>query len=385
MASSAIKQGGGYACKFSKTPPAALFCHFCQLVARDPQLSICCGTNFCKTCLEKRKSEGGGCPACNDADVVLTTYPNKMSDRKIKKLIVLCPNDEEECEWRGELVTLDDHVTTCEMQDVECSQKCGATMKRTKLDNHLRNECPCRQETCMYCHVTGTYHVIMGEHRSVCLKVPLSCPNECGLTDVLRSEMSEHLKKCPLQKTICKYHNIGCKAMLRNEDEHEHDEACMKEHFQLMSKELFVAKEEIANAKLRVNRAEQITEQVREKLALTKEELLNAKLKANKAEENTKKTSDELSLTKDELVIAKQKINKIEHNAEQMQKEFETRMLKIQEEFYQWKEVSCSAFCGLLPSFDWQTKLIVSSMLLERCNIVAPVIARITNVSEKMM
>ena len=384
MASSALKQRGGYSYNFSTTPPATLFCHLCQLVARDPQLSICCGTNFCKQCLETRTSKESGCPVCNDADVVLTTYPNKMSDREIKQLVVLCPNDEEGCEWRDELGKLEDHVTTCEMQDVECPQKCGATMKRPKLDSHQKNECPCRQTKCTYCHVFGTYHLIMGEHRSVCLKVPLSCPNECGLTDVIRSEMNEHLKKCPLQKNICKYHHIGCKAMLRSEDEDEHDEACIKEHFQLMSKELVVAKEEIASAKLRVNRAEQVTQQVREKLAVTKEELLDAKLKASKAEENTKKMTGELSLTKDELVIVKQKMSKIEHNAEQMQKEFETRMLKIQEEFFHWKEVSCSAFCGILPSLDWQTKLAVSSMLLEQCNVVAPVIARITNVSEKM-
>ena len=384
MASSEAKQGGGYSCKFSEAPSAALFCHLCQLVARDPQLSVCCGTNFCKNCLLNRIGEEGGCPACTDSDAVLTTYPNKMSDREIKKLIVLCLNDEQGCDWKGELGTLEDHVSTCEMQVVECSQDCGATMKRLKLDNHLKTECPSRQTDCIYCHVTGKYHVITGEHRNVCLKLPLSCPNECGITNVIRSELIEHLKTCPLQKITCKYHNIGCKVMLRSGDEDEHDEACMKKHLQLMSEQLVAAKEEIANANLRVNRAEQIAEQVGEKLAVTKEELLDAKLKASRAEENAKKVTDELSLTKDDLVIAKQKINKTELTTEQLQKDFETRMLKLQEEFYQWKEVSCSAFCGLLPSLDWPTKLTVSSMLLEQCNIVAPAIVRIANVSEKI-
>ena len=122
--------------------------------------------------------------------------------------------------------------------------------------------------------------MIMGQHRDQCRKLPLSCPNDCGLTDIIRSEMEEHLKKCPLQKTICKYHNIGCKAMLTSEDQDEHDEACMKEHFQLMSKELVVAKEELMDAKLRMNRTKQITEQVRNELALTKEELMDVTLKA---------------------------------------------------------------------------------------------------------
>ena len=45
--------------------------------------------------------------------------------------------------------------------------------------------------------------------------------------------------------------------------------------------------------------------------------------------------------------------------------------------------MSCSAFCrsGFL---DWQTKLTVSSLLLEQCNIVALVIVKITNILEKI-
>lgn len=31
-----------------------------------------------------------GCSACNDVDVIFTTFPNKTSDHKIKKLIILC-------------------------------------------------------------------------------------------------------------------------------------------------------------------------------------------------------------------------------------------------------------------------------------------------------
>ena len=220
---------GGYPCIFITTPPESLFCHLCNLVARDPQLSVCYGTNFCRECLAERTSEEGPCPACNDSDVILTTFPNKMSDREIKKLIVLCLNNEQGCGWKNELAKLGDHMIICEMRDVQCSLQCGATLRQSKLEKHLKNECPCRQTHCKYCYKTGEYHVIMGQHRDQCPKLPLNCPNDCGLTDIIRSEMEEHLKKCPLQKTICKYHNIGCKAMLTSEDQDEHDEACMKE------------------------------------------------------------------------------------------------------------------------------------------------------------
>ena len=375
MASSK-KVGDGYAYTFVKSPPKALFCHLCQLVARDPQLTVCCGTNFCKGCLEKKSSKEGdhGCPACNHTEVV-TAFPNKLSDREIKKLIVLCPNNEEGCNWKDELAKLEDHVANCEMQDVQCSIKCGATLKQPKLSNHLKNECPWRQTSCEYCWVSGEHHVIMGQHRDQCPKLPLSCPNDCGLTDIIRSEMDEHLKKCPLQKTICKYHNIGCKAMLTSEDQDEHDEACMKEHFQLMSNELVVAKGELANA---LNKVEQITEQVRN-------ELTDVTLKASNVEQSIEKVTDELSHTKEELVMTKAKISKAEQNTENIQKEFQSRMVKMQGEFHQWKEVSSSAIYGVLRFLsDWKTRPMVSSMLLEQSNIVAPVFVRVTDVSEKI-
>ena len=81
----------------------------------------------------------------------------------------------------------------------------GATIKRQKLEDHLENECPCRPIICEYCHVTGEYHVIMRQHMNQRPKLPLyyiCCPNECGVTDITRSEMVEHLKRCSLQKTM---------------------------------------------------------------------------------------------------------------------------------------------------------------------------------------
>ena len=217
----------------------------------------------------------------------------------------------------------------------------------------------------------------MGQHRDQCPKLPLSCPNDCGLTDIIRSEMNEHLKKCPMQKTPCTYHNIGCKAMLASQDQDEHEEACMKEHFQLMAAELVLAKEKLADTKLKVNRTNQFTQQIRN-------ELMEVKVKTNKAEQSTEKVTGELSSIKEELDIAKLKISKAEQNNENMQTEFEAGLLRMQKEFYQWKEMSCSVFCGMFPSLDWQNKLTLSSKLLEQCTIVAPVIIKIINVSEKI-
>ena len=60
MAASEGTERGGYNYKFVITPPSTLICFTCKLVSRDPQLSVCCGTNFCKTCLEARTSNKHG-------------------------------------------------------------------------------------------------------------------------------------------------------------------------------------------------------------------------------------------------------------------------------------------------------------------------------------
>ena len=61
-------------------------------------------------------------------------------------------------------------------------------------------------------------------------------------------------------------------------------------------------------------------------------------------------------------------------------------MLKIQEEFNQWKELSSSVNYGALRSLgDWKTRLMMSGILLEQSSFAAPVFIRITDVSEKII
>ena len=87
MAFRSMRKGDSFTYHFVTTPPVALICPLCQLVVRDPQLSCCCGTNFCKQCVDKTTNEKNGCPACNNTDIVFASFPNKMSEREVKKLI----------------------------------------------------------------------------------------------------------------------------------------------------------------------------------------------------------------------------------------------------------------------------------------------------------
>jgi len=55
----------------------------------------------------------------------------------------------------------------------------------------------------------------------------------------------------------------------------------------------------------------------------------------------------------------------------------------VQQEFDEWKELTCIVFCGILHSLEWKTRILVSSMLLSQSKLVAPVIVRMTEYSEK--
>lgn len=369
MALNKGKQGGGYACKFIITPPGALLCQICQLVARDPQLSVCCGNNFCKSCLEKVTVKER-CPTCNDNESFFTTFPNKLSDREIKKLLIWCTNNEKGCGWRDELGNFEDHLILCEYEDVECLRKCGAMVERQKVDDHLNNACPYRQVECEHCHVTGEYHVIVGQHVERCPDVLLSCPNECGLTDIKRSKFKDHLQNCPLQKINCKYHGMGCEAKILIGSQDEHDEVFMKEHFQLMRNELANTKEELQDLKLQVGDKEYY------KSWATRHRFLQPA--KNEAHEEA------------QVVIKQEHVEYKKGNAENhtvlLELDTVTKELqKTQNEFAQWKKQNNFLLHQILGTMKWQTRLELLSALINNpdLQVAAPVVIKVEEVAVK--
>ena len=358
---------GGYPCKFVITPPGGLLCQICQLVARDPQLSVCCGNNFCKTCLDEINSDEG-CPTCDDKDCIFTAFPNKLSDREIKKLVVCCTNSEKGCGWSDELVNLEDHVSICEFEEIECHQKCGMMIERPKMDDHLKNECPCRQVACEYCNMSGKHHVIIGQHREQCPKLPLSCPNECGLENIYKNELKDHLRKCPLQKVHCKYRSIGCEAKIVTGGQDEHDEACMKEHFQLMRNELAHTKEELVDLKLQVDDREYYNKSWAVQhnfLQSKKPQHVEGRKQHVLVEENHIPVDGEAAPS--ELDIVSNEL----HNTKK--------------EIAQWKKQSDFLLHQILSTMEWRTRLDILSTLTDNPDLVVatPVIIKVTDVETK--
>jgi hypothetical protein len=89
---------------------------------------------------------------------------------------------------------------------------------RKDLDQHLKEHCPNRNYTCLYCGEKGRYFSITQVHDLTCEKKTLPCPNAgCGDT-MERQQVPEHVSKCPHTVVSCKYKGIGCDAELERKD-----------------------------------------------------------------------------------------------------------------------------------------------------------------------
>jgi len=199
---------GGYEYEFVENPPDPLICKICLFPSREPCLSACCGHTFCKSCSDCAKkatiSSPCLCPVCRSKEFIL--FHNKQNERIIKSLHVYCSNKEKGCEWQGEINGINGHLKNtngCLFEEIFCSNYCEKVFQRKHLNDHLENECQRRKVICQFCHITDEIQYIEGSHMEKCLKFPLLCPNDCGISDIPREDVDNHRKVCPFEEVEC--------------------------------------------------------------------------------------------------------------------------------------------------------------------------------------
>ena len=231
MASS-ITQSGGYDYEFVDTNlPDEFQCPICTLVPRDVHQASCCGKMFCKSCLDelKRTSTNYTCPNCREDLTNNHFFKDVNTNRKIRNLNIYCTN--RKCLWNGSLQDIDNHLSTCPFQIVECSNKCGTQLKRSNLENHLLNKCQKRKVSCVYCHNRDEYQIIYGDHYHIeCPNVPLSCPNNGCEEKIKRCLITQHRDTCPKEEVDCQYSKVGCHEKMKREDIPQHNKDKMEIH-----------------------------------------------------------------------------------------------------------------------------------------------------------
>ena len=202
----ALKNHGGYDHKFVETPHDRYNCVICHLPSREAHMTgeCCRGQILCKTCLDEARVISNSCPYCRQKD--FTVYPNYHLAREIKCLRIYCINNDEGCEWQGELSDITTHIESsngCQFEKVKCLNKCGKIIQRQYLGIHHLTQCARRQVCCKFCDDIGEHHFIEGKHKKTCDKFPIPCPNHCEIGTITRQDLSKHRSECPYEVIRC--------------------------------------------------------------------------------------------------------------------------------------------------------------------------------------
>lgn len=136
------------------------------------------------------------------------------------------------CDFSGE--AYESHEGMCPQESVYCENKCGSRMMRRLLAQHATSECPKRTQPCTYCTKEFVFDTIQS-HQYQCPRLPVPCPNQCGVGTVAREDLPGHLKdSCSTALVLCPFKDSGCKHRCPKLAMARHVEESVKPHLAMM-------------------------------------------------------------------------------------------------------------------------------------------------------
>uniref|UniRef100_A0A671S5S0 TNF receptor-associated factor n=1 Tax=Sinocyclocheilus anshuiensis TaxID=1608454 RepID=A0A671S5S0_9TELE len=214
-------------------------CQQCKEILRKP-FQAQCGHRFCVFCFKQLTSSGPiPCKTCRAEGIfeeamsmlnIAVAFPDNAARREIDSLPAKCQNDG--CSWSGTLKEYEgQHEGRCDFERVKC-EACQALILVSEKDRHNERECEARTLNCKYCKVTFNFKEIKA-HDEICQKFPMQC-KDCGKKKIPREKFQEHIKSCAKSKSACQFSEIGCRAVVDNGKQQEHEQTSMTEHLHLM-------------------------------------------------------------------------------------------------------------------------------------------------------
>lgn len=227
----------GYECDFVEKPPDVFQteCPICLNILRDPYQVTCCGKNYCCACIKQLKKRK--CPTCKKGDI--NAFKNKGLKQSLIQMKVYCSHRSEGCLWTGELGQFDSHLNSnptqsnqlegCPFLSIQCLH-CSETFPRSKIMSHQNDLCQKRPSSCKHCGDYASTHEDVKSHWHVCGSFPVVCPSKCGKS-ILRRKLEQHVNKhCPLTVIDCDFKNVGCKVRSSRKDMAVHMETAAATH-----------------------------------------------------------------------------------------------------------------------------------------------------------
>ena len=184
---------------FVEEPAKEFLCAVTLDLLVEPQQTDCCGHHISAEVTRRLLGEGKACPMCQQPR--FTTHADKFHGRRIRQLVVRCPNKKSGCGWEGELGDVEAHVGYCPKQPWRCPH-CAFVGLREGWEEHLR----------------------------VCEQFPVVCPNRCKTGHVQRARVQQHLLECPLEIVSCEYAEMGCGVRLPRSEMREHVRESAQDH-----------------------------------------------------------------------------------------------------------------------------------------------------------
>ena len=206
-------------------------------------------------------------------------------------LKIYCPHHKRGCKWTGEMSTVKSHLHAaqgCPYEAVLCVNKCGQTMMRRDVKEHLIKQCMLRRVRCQYCNHENTFQVVTGTHYGVCPSYPVKCSYNCNTKGIKRSELSKHEQTCGMKPITCPFSGPGCRAALVAKDLQDHLSTYTAHHLDLVTKsmdalktradsaerQMHIARAEVEDLKRQVNSSQSQNERKMKAIAQNASELM---------------------------------------------------------------------------------------------------------------
>lgn len=226
-----------------------------------------CGHSFCKKCIEIVKTETNKCPF---SKIEIKDYlVNNVVNSVIEKQVCYCKNKHLKCDWQGKLSDRKDHLYyDCTKENIKCeNDKCEIRVLRESLNEHMLG-CEFRKITCHHCKNIISYNELEIHYQS-CPKVPVICPNDCGL-EIPNCELAKHLEiLCENSIGNCPFKQIGCDFVDMRKSIKVHLEEYLETHLKLINEKIMYLQEQINHQNTEIESLKQENKELRNNLDTT--------------------------------------------------------------------------------------------------------------------
>ena len=183
----------------------------------------------------------------------------------------MCPFSD--CKWQNPITELEKHLRECGELLVPCPLKCQSEedgeitftlIKRARVEEHCRSECPMLFKRCDGCNLKLRVEKLE-DHKQTCEFILVPCPNRCkdqseNLIMLRRGEVKLHtFRVCPLEKMKCSYFEEGCVEVVNRSNLGLHESDFMLKHMKLLTECLRKQTTENIQLKNRVDELETST------------------------------------------------------------------------------------------------------------------------------